>query len=386
VKPVLFNDPFSRFTIERLKFLYLYYDEVHIVDYSALLQDYAKNGWTVFLNEKAISTEIKRKFQKDGIRDRNQIARAMFLSRSESKRVLNAVHAALEKTYTSHANYWNYLAFLSRQGFIHLEPLPEELEFAKQLTRDQIETKLLAEQMSGDLRDWWLDYIARTVPPDLVAEEVRLPVGGLVYLILAAHIFGGIAKQLQGFEVYTGEDAQIRAMSRMVDFAKPTSTRLGDIVISVEVPSIQVKEFHELAEAKAKLTDLRHAFVVEMSALTADLENQEWNDSLLAEIRARKKSKVDPILFDLQRQANATVANMIRDKSGESLDTALGVGSIAMTVALAFGAKLDVGLLAGLVGSGAGSLLGGIARGLSDKVHMDKNHLAYVVKLKQHLD
>jgi hypothetical protein len=218
------------------------------------------------------------------------------------------------------------------------------------------------------------------MPP--VSEVARIPAAGIVLMILAAHMLAGTAKQLQGYELYTGEDAQIRAISRLVHFSKPSAPRLGESIITLEVPNIRAAEFGTLAEAKEKLKELREAFAVEMGALTADLEAVEWNADVIEELRLRKKAKVDPILFDLRRKAASTLENMLKGHAHEGLAASLGVGSFAMNIAMALGANLNLTLLAAVLGTEAGILAGAFAQALNNKAEIDKNHLGYVIRLE----
>jgi hypothetical protein len=205
----------------------------------------------------------------------------------------------------------------------------------------------------------------------------------LVFLVLAHYLMTGIARQVQGNSFYSGEDGLIRAASRFSDLPKPVSARLGESVLSVEVPQISVTEFDELAEVKRKLGDLRKAFQAEMNFLTADLGTRAWDEELIRELLSRKAMRVDPVLYDLRRKLEEPATRRVARAAIEGKDTVIGTAALGLALAAGAGATLNVQILAVILGAGAGAIAAALSAAKKERLTIDENRLAYVVRLDE---
>lgn len=221
MKKILYNDPFNPDCIERLKFLYLYSDEIEVLDYSSLLTDFQKDNWASFFDHDAA---VDRAIKEHGSRDRNAISKLKFKARLHSKLLQKSVAPILNRIYSEHIDYWAYLRKLANDNYVTIKPLDDEFRVQRPSSISTSEAKMRADNIASELTAWTQDYIVRTQTTRFLTEDAALYVLMLDQIILAAHMLGGLAAQMAGLEVYTGEDFQVRAISQMTEMNKPAAT------------------------------------------------------------------------------------------------------------------------------------------------------------------
>lgn len=382
---ILFDEPFNRNTLDRLRLLFLHYETVEVIDHSAGFDEYERAGWSMFWDSRSVRLETEKLCREMGITDRNQISKMQVIARAKSTESQRSIAPFLKRAYAPHRQYWELLRELDKKGHVKIIPAPLDEKFSPSMeTRD---AHAMASDISSEYVAWTKDYMARTAAQyqGATADGAMQAVIGLMFMLLAHHLLTGIARQVQGRNFYSGEDGLIRAASKFSSLPKPVAARLGESVLSVEVPQICVTEFDELAEIKRDLGDLRVAFQAEMRFLTGDLGTREWNDDLIRELLSRKATRVDPVIFDLRRKLDEPKLKRIARAALGGKDTALATAGIGLALAAGAGATLNVQLLAGILGTGAGAIAGALHSAAKENITIDQNRLAYVVRLDKQI-
>lgn len=379
---ILFQEPFNRYTLDRLRFLFVYYDVVEVIDHSAAFAEFERDGWNFVYRPEIVRQEVEKACRKQGIRDRNEINRRYTQGLRLAQQAKVRTAPLLARAYAPHKAYWELLRTLDKAGYVHLVPAPLEGKLNPAVSLDEAES--VAHSIASEFTDWIRDYADRTAAQYALDQpEAAAPIFGLITLILSRQLLTGLGHIVQGGEMYSGEDGLVRAISRLSLSPTPVHAKLGETVLNIEVPQIYVSEFDELAEVKQQLADLRKAFQVEMQALTADLGNREWNGELIKELGARKIARIDPVLFDLRRKLAEPLHRRGLTTVLDARDSAMGAAGIGLALAATAGAALNMQLLTGLITGGIGALTGAIAQTVKDRMTFDQNRLAYVVKLGQ---
>jgi hypothetical protein len=378
---ILFDEPFSRNTLDRLRLLFLHYETVEVIDHSADFNEYERADWNMFWDAGSVRRETEKLCREMGVTDRNLISKMRVMAQAKATESQRAIAPFLKRAYAPHKQYWELLRELDKKGHVKVIPAPLDQKFTPNM--ENRDARAMASDISSEYVAWTRDYMARTAAQyqGATGDGAMQAVVGLMFMVLAHHLLTGIARQVQGRSFYSGEDGLIRAASKFSNLPKPVAARLGESVLSVEVPQICVTEFDELAEVKRNLSDLRVAFQAEMQFLTSDLGKREWNDDLVRELLSRKTMKVDPVVFDLRRKLGEPKLRRMARTALEGKDTAIGAAGIGLALAAGAGATLNIQILAGILGTGIGAVAGALSAANKDEITIDQNRLAYVVRL-----
>lgn len=383
---VFFNDPFNSECIERLKFLYLYYDEIEVMDYSWAFEDFAKDNWAGLLKKEDFIKGVIDILRSKGVKDRNALSKATQNTVSMHKGITESVTPLLNKIYGEQLEYWSYLSTLADTGIVKL--VKYDKEYTESLDRKNfniktVGSKLRSEKAAEEIMNWVRKYMIRIQLPTPMNDEQGTYVLGVISLILGTYTFGGLYKQLNGSNVYTGEDHQIRALSQITNASNPIAARLGERAIQIEVPSIRYVDIEQLSEVREKLLGLRNAFIVQMEALTADLTRNEWNDDLLNEIKILKKREIDPIVFELRKLSESSVYDVLKTRFSGPVKASLGSSAFVIGLCVEMGAELPVSTILAIAGALGGGITHNFIQTLQSKKNIEFNQLAYLIRLQE---
>jgi hypothetical protein len=381
-KPVIFDEPFTGETLDRLRTIFLYYDEIEVLDHSYLIDEFEKDNWAAIWNPQKIREEVEKLARQYGIKDRNEINRRFQQARKATEDRRKYVTNLLDRTYAPHKTYWKFLRELGQAG--HVRVVAPDLDVPAREIVHPDKAKSAATAVTAEFTPWLKEYMTRSgsFALDAQGEDAIGGTIGVIAMILFAHVLTGVMYQVQGRELYSGDDILVRTLSRFSNTPKPVAAKLAETVLNLEVPRIAVSEFDELGEVKSKLKELREQFQIEMRAISAHLIDHEWNEDLLKELEVVRLSKIEPVLFDLRRKLEEH--NLPRALT-DAKDTIIGTASLGLGLAVSAGASLNAQLLATALGAGAGGLFGAMNFFREERIAFDQNRLAYVIQVKRRL-
>ena len=159
---ILFDEPFNRLTHDRLRFVFLYFDVVEVVDHSAHFAEYEQSGWGHFWDASAIRREIEKACHERGIRDKNQINLRYVAALKKAQEARAQTQPILRRAYQPHQSYWRFLRDLRKQGHVRIVQAPLDQKFTPSVAPQ--DAKSVAGSVATEFMGWVKDYLRRTAP------------------------------------------------------------------------------------------------------------------------------------------------------------------------------------------------------------------------------